>query len=126
MSKANLTVRHGPAALGELVQLLAYGQPVGHRTATHVAAQPNAMDGRDRALSLVLIGGGKGGGVLRELQLQPIDRSARVDQTRHALSAGRRRRISAKLIDRLHQATNLARHRRFQFDHAPKTTNIRL
>src|ERR1700736_2963080 len=120
MRETYLPLDHGLSARGQAVELLADRQSVGCGPATQMTVEPDPLDGRYRSPLLELIGGGESCRILGELQLQEVDRMARVDEPRRTLRPRRWRRAIAKCHHRIQQTINFGSSRCLELDHAPR------
>jgi hypothetical protein len=80
VAETNLALGHGYHSIGQLIEVLAGGDVVGGLRAGQVTVDADPVDRRDRALQLVVVGGGKLGGFLGEHQLHQRDAAAHLDQ----------------------------------------------
>jgi hypothetical protein len=87
VSKSDFALGHRLLALSHLAQALADRQPVSRRRRGHAAVESHPVDGAVGAFLVPVLGLVKGGGELRELQLQAVDLLSDVDQFQGKTSA---------------------------------------
>ena len=104
MGKADLPGLEGGHAGRKAMDLFAGGDRPGSRRPGEVAVMADPVDGTDRALGVVLVGGGEHGGRGREAEFEQIDAVTEPDQVIAELRRGELEgRFHDEPLDRLDQ-----------------------
>ena len=104
MGEADLPGLEGGDAGREAMDLLAGGHRPGGGLPGQVAVVADPVDGTDRALGLVLVGGGEDRGLGSEVELEQVDAVAEPDQVVAELRGGELEvRFDDEALDRLDQ-----------------------
>ena len=104
MGKADVPGLEGGDAGRKAMDLFAGGDRPGSRRPGEVAVMADPVDGTDRALGVVLVGGGKHGGLGREAEFEQIDAVAEPDQVIAELRRGELEgRFHDEPLDRIDQ-----------------------